>query len=89
MNDPVFDTGQAFAEGWSIFDCDGSANGRWQLQKVDESDEFDSDLAAWQHVVKQARSGSQYHINALDFLLKHNRLEHDTVVDTVLGKAVA
>lgn len=29
---------QAAEQGWSIFDCDGSDNGRWQICKIDDPD---------------------------------------------------
>jgi hypothetical protein len=72
MDDPFFDNSQAVREGWSIFDCSGSDNGRWQLQKCDDSDKCSTDLVAWDHVRTAADAGSEYHASALKFLEQHN-----------------
>jgi hypothetical protein len=84
-----FDNTQAFDQGWGIFDCDGSENGPWQLQKLDESDLLRNDLEAWRLVTDHANAGSEYHQKALQFLAEHNPLEHNTIIDTVNRKAVA
>lgn len=63
-----FNNEQANNEGWGIFDCDGSENGRWQLQRCDEMGVFNSDADAWAHVVAQADAGSSYHHGALQWL---------------------
>jgi hypothetical protein len=70
-----FDNTRAFGEGWGIFDCEGSANGPWQLQKIDEDFAFPSDTEAWQFVSKQVASGSLYHILAMRFLDVNNPTE--------------
>jgi hypothetical protein len=70
-----FDNRQAFSEGWGIFDCDGSENGPWQLQRLDEETPFPSDDEAWQYVVERAAASSPYHQCALAYLREHNRLE--------------
>jgi hypothetical protein len=72
MTDPIFDNAQAVKEGWSIFDCDGSDNGRWQLQRCDEQEIFVTDVAAWVFVRAKAAEGSPYHIMAMLFLETHN-----------------
>jgi hypothetical protein len=74
-----FDNAQAGKEGWGIFDCEGSANGPWQLQKEDIQDVFATDCDAWQHVVACADAGSAYHLAALEFLLQHNPQEHSAI----------
>jgi hypothetical protein len=89
MSRPVFDNSQAILEGWSIFDCDGSSNGRWQLQKCDDLNVFADDLFAWRFVVEQARLGSTYHEMTLLFLKQFNRDEYETIIATVDRKAVA
>jgi hypothetical protein len=53
-----FDNSQAFSEGWLIADCYGSDNGRWQLQKLDETDIFPDDQSAWRHVERTDSSGT-------------------------------
>ena len=80
MTNPVFDNTQAEQEGWSIFDCAGSDNGRWQLQKCDDKHVFMSDLNAWDFVRQMADAGSAYHVEALRFLQEHNRCEWDLIM---------
>lgn len=70
-----FDGAQAEREGWGIFDCDGSENGPWQLQKIDERNVFETDLSAWQYVVNMALAGSAYHRSAIDYLREHSPAE--------------
>lgn len=89
-----FDNAKAHQEGWGIFDCDGSTNGRWQICQIDcpaewneayeegaperlpfEEPQFPGDGAVWEHVVKRALAGSQYHRNALTFIEIHNPKE--------------
>ncbi|WP_316196665.1 hypothetical protein [Bradyrhizobium sp. SZCCHNS3053] len=89
MTKPTFDNTIAFDEGWGIFECRGSENGRHQLQKLDESDELTTDMEAWRLVVEQAASGSDYHVKAMQFLKDHSRVEHDCIVDTVAQKPLA
>lgn len=84
-----FDNNIAFDQGWGIFDCEGSENGPWQLQKLDESELLRNDLEAWRLVVNYANAGSEYHQKALQFLAEHNPLEHTTIIDTINRKAVA
>jgi hypothetical protein len=75
-----FDNDQAFREGWGIFECHGSDNGNWQLQKDDEYNLFDSDPSAWIFVVASANSGSEYHKQALNFLELNNVYEYNTII---------
>jgi hypothetical protein len=72
---PEFDNSQAVKEGWSIFTCDGSDNGPYQLQCCDDDDVFEKDVQAWQYVVQCAKGGSEYHKKALDYLREHNPAE--------------
>lgn len=74
-----FDNTQAFEEGWGIFDCEGSENDQWQLQKSDEDAVFASDEDAWLFVVDHAIAGSAYHIAALDWLERHAPMELDCI----------
>lgn len=53
-----FDNTQAFSEGWALFN-DGD------LQKLDESDVFQSDDEAVRFVASRAFCGSAYHQQAL------------------------
>ena len=76
-----FDDAQAVAEGWSIVETDGSENGPYQLQKIDEYDKFYSDDEAWIHVFMRAYLGSAYHQQALAFLDDNNTAEYRALVD--------
>lgn len=87
-----FDNTQAHCEGWAIFDCDGSCNGRWQLCRLDDpaawpdgttqlrAPAFESDDDAWAFVGAKVRDGSAYHQGALDFLRQHNRAEYVALI---------
>jgi hypothetical protein len=76
----IFDDTQAMTEGWSIFDCGDSANGRWQLQRVDEDKVFQNDEAAWKFVAEKALAGSAYHRSAIEYLRAHSPVEYDSIV---------
>lgn len=71
----------AHAEGWDLWDCDGSENGRTQLCAFDDKEEFPQAKAlpedgdAWAHVVAKARSGSDLHLHALKVVAAHNPIE--------------
>jgi hypothetical protein len=72
---PRFDETQALTEGWSIFQCWGSENGPFQLQRVDEDEAFANDDDVWAFVIDKARAGSTYHKSALDYLRLYNPTE--------------
>jgi hypothetical protein len=75
-------------EGWDIFDSEGSANGRWQIQKMDDVagaaeasghpvPEIENDHAAWLLVY----SGKESHqIAAREYIQRHNEVEWDAIV---------
>lgn len=62
---------QPRCEGWGIFDYGVRSDGtpRMELQRIDFPDDgeppFADDAAAWDHVVAQARAGSEVHRQAL------------------------
>ena len=66
-----FDNTVAEQEGWGVFFCDPRPDEtrERQLQRIDCSEDgeppFDSDTAAWRHVVTRARAGSALHRAAL------------------------
>jgi hypothetical protein len=73
----------ATAEGWDIFDCEGSENGPWQVQKIDDLEgattasgfvvpDLMQDLVAWRLVVA---GKAPHHIAARAFIQHHNRRE--------------
>lgn len=83
-----FDNAQAGNEGWGIFETDGSENGPWQLQREDETAVFPDDGAAWTFVAGKAKSGSEYHQCALDFLKRENMVEY-TAIQNFIEKTAA
>lgn len=70
-----FDNGIASTEGWGIFECGGSANGVYQLCRMDAEAVFPDDDSAWKHVVAKVAEGSSYHRAALDYIRAHNTIE--------------
>jgi hypothetical protein len=72
---PDFDNNQAVTEGWYIADCDGSDNGPYQIQKLDDENVFSKDDEAWDHVVAKAREGSAYHLSAIEYIRVYNPRE--------------
>ena len=83
--------GAAIAEGWSIFDCDGSDNGRWQLCRIDgasmlpEFQPLASDDEAWKIV---ATGTGAHHLAARQFLKVHNPQEFAAVMTPRVGDRV-
>jgi hypothetical protein len=79
----------AIAEGWEIFDCDGSSNGRWQVDMLDDPAEWaqinggvlpprlDDDQHAWALV---ANGTLPHHLAARAFLQAHNPPEYELVM---------
>lgn len=82
----VADDNAAMAEGWNLWDCGGSGNGRTQLCRYDDTEEFPQALKfeggdefAWDHVVQKAREGSALHLKALTLVAKHNPTEAECI----------
>ena len=83
------DSAAACADGWNIFECFGSDNGPWQIQRLDEPSDwpefhgrpypFAEDADAWCHVWQKAEEGSALHQRALAFLGEHNPSEFDAI----------
>lgn len=79
----------ALREGWNLWDCEGSDNGRTQLCRTDSPDGEDEpgepladDDAAFQLVVAGARAGSALHAKALRLVEKHNPGEAEVIRKT-------
>lgn len=87
MTNIDFDNTQALDEGWGIFDCFGSDNGDWQIQKVDEWDAFASDDDVWRYVLQQASYGCAYYSAALDFIRVHSPVEWQSIQGFIKGTA--
>lgn len=63
--------GQDFVDtGWALFDYDDT--GLKQIQRIDDTDLFDTDAEAIDYVMEMAANGSQKH---LDALAEHRRDE--------------
>ena len=66
-----FDLAAAIAEGWTLAACGRREDGRplVQLHRLDDPPDgpapFAQDHDVWAHVVRQARSGSRLHQDAL------------------------
>lgn len=69
----------AVVEGWNIFDCDGSENGRTQICRDDAMELFASDASVWLYVVNKALSGSYLHELALSLVQKYNSIEAEAI----------
>lgn len=78
----------AAREGWDIWDSEGSSNGRWQVQRIDDPVAFGeaatfvpptlgSDEDALQIV---ANGTDPHHVAARQFLLAHNLAEYEAMV---------
>lgn len=84
------DDAAALNEGWGIFHCDGSRNGPWQIQKIDDPDDlaevivatvgrlWDEDDQAWMHVWTVE---SELHRKALAYVREMNPLEWKAIED--------
>lgn len=71
----------AAAQGWGIFETDGSENDTpYQLQKIDDPEfgvqVLDSDDAAWALVTSNAVAGSPLALAALAYLKEHSENEY-------------
>jgi hypothetical protein len=65
----------ASQEGWNLFDCNGSSNGRTQLCRDDDMALLADDDAAWKHVIGRAEFGSVLHLEALRLIASYNPIE--------------
>ena len=73
------DSDIAESEHWNVFECSGSDNGPWQIQKVDEADSWGDDTDVWLHVVRRAYAGSETHLRALRYVAAHNPTEFEAI----------
>lgn len=78
----------AFAEGWGIFftDQQDATHNLYELQKLDESEDFESDDAAIAWVVISATLNPKgFHAEALLFLANNSPNEIDSVVRSAVS----
>ena len=79
---------KAVREGWDIWDSEGSENGRWQVQRIDDPETFAratgftplilaSDADAFRIV---ANGILPHHLAAREFLMAHNPMEYQAVM---------
>ena len=73
---------QRDSEGWCISDFHGSAGILWQIQKIDDAENFETDEAAWAFVVSRADSGDKVAMAALDFIKVKNPDEYKNIIAT-------
>jgi hypothetical protein len=74
------DSLSANLEGWGLFYSEGSADGLWQIQAIDERGILKDDLEAWEIV----REGNlPHHQKVLAFLKAANPKEYDKVMGKV------
>jgi len=72
----------SLAEGWGLFDHNGSAAGdvgTLRIERFDDAKIFVDDAAAWVHVVKRAHEGSPLHYKALSVIAEDNTTERDAI----------
>lgn len=70
---PHFDNDRADEEGWAVFHSIGTDDaGEFRIERYDEASAFPDDEAAWRHVARKAREGSDYHAAALQFIQRYN-----------------
>ncbi len=83
---PVWSDAHAAAaviEGWNILGCSGSANGPWQIQRLDDASDIpgapqlEADEDAWRLVLS---GGKEHHGAALSFIEAHNPLEYAAIM---------
>jgi hypothetical protein len=79
----------AHAEGWGIFDCQGSEYGRWQVQRLDDPQDhglsiepLESDEEAWRLIVNGT---GEHHKAALEVLKEHCPEEYARVMTVDFG----
>jgi hypothetical protein len=65
----------ASMEGWSIYDCEGSVDGDWQIQADFSKGILKSDHAAHDYIKMRALEGSIIHAAALGIVSTLNPLE--------------
>lgn len=90
--------GEAAArEGWSMFDADGSDNGRWQLCRIDDAEEWSlsqgypvpqlsCDGDAW---IIVRRGVGEHHRSALELLAIVNTAEVKAIADFLAGQTAS
>ncbi len=71
----------ASKEGWNVFDCIGSENGSFQIQRNDEDEIFFDDKQVWLFIKEQAEKGSQLHQKALSFIKENNIAEYNSIIN--------
>lgn len=87
------DSWAALNEGWDIFECDGSANGPYQICVLEEpylieelgyeDKKFPSDNEVWVRVRNLASAGSPLHLKALQFVRTENPKEYEAIQNWV------
>ena len=71
------DSNRAIAQGWGVFST--GRNRPFELQRVDESEVFQSDQAAWDFVIAALGRGDHLALRAERFLREHSPNEHRAI----------
>jgi hypothetical protein len=64
------------SEGWGVF----NAEGKLELQRLDEAKVFVDDEQAWGHVAAKAHCGSSPHKKVLQLIRENNREEWERIM---------
>jgi hypothetical protein len=68
---------KARLEGWFLSFCDGSLDGKWQIQKDVEQNMFVDDTAVWRFVVN---GSGEHHKAAVAFIKQYNPKEYSKLL---------
>ena len=82
----------ASKEGWCLSECQGSANGPYQVQSFDDASDvegapqLDGDEQAWSIIIKGEKA---HHVAALAFVKAHNPMEYEAIMKHAAEEAKA
>ena len=81
MTEPHFDNTPNTHEGWAVFWTLGTDDvGDYRIERNDEEERFDSDLRAWEFVLKKALwDQSKHHQDAIRFIARYNSDEYERI----------
>ena len=73
------DSENATKEHWDVWDCEGSLNGRWQIQAFDDDMgvHFKDDPELWQWLIDNPTT---LRVKAIQFIKDNNEIEYNTII---------
>ena len=79
------DSSDALSQGWDVFDCEGSMNGRWQICMLDEDEDskFDTDPEVWMWMKDHPTPLTE---KAIQFVRENNNLEYNSIIKYITKK---